>query len=70
MIHACRIGLDCPYYKHAGEEDGGLPLCTHPDFKTKRGQYNTYPYLMNVDECPILLQDSKLERWLDTLKEE
>lgn len=73
MRTPCDAGFDCPYWGH---DEDGMWLCKCPDvtergsIEGKKGRYNLYPYIGNLEMCPIVIDDSPIDNWLKSLDKE
>ncbi len=63
----CDTGLDCPYWSH---DEDGMGVCKCPEVREKEGRYWVYPYIGNLEICPIVFEDSPLDKWLKSLDKE
>lgn len=74
MKAPCNLGFVCPCWGY--EEDSGMGLCKCPDvterggIEGKKGRYNLYPYILNLEECPLVNVDTPIEDWLKSLEKE
>lgn len=65
MRTPCDAGFVCPHWGY--EDDSGMGLCKCPDVTEKAGKHNVYPYIMNLEECPLVNVDTPIEKWLKSL---
>ena len=68
MKTPCDTGFVCPCWGY--EEDSGMGLCKCPDVTEKEGRYNVYPYVLNLEMCPLVNVDTPIEKWLKSLDKE
>ena len=71
MRTPCDAGFVCPYWGY--EEDSGAGLCKCPEvterggIEGEKGRFNLYPYIGNLDMCPLVNVDTPIEKWLKSL---
>lgn len=63
----CDVGFDCPYWGH---DENGIGLCKSPEGEEREGRYRVYPYIGNLEMCPIVIDDSPLDKWLKSLEKD
>jgi hypothetical protein len=63
----CDVGFDCPYWGH---DEDGMGLCKCPEVREKEGRCYVYPYIGNLEICPIVFEDSPLDKWLKSLEKD
>lgn len=68
MKAPCNLGFVCPCWGY--EEDSGMGLCKCPDIAEKEGRHWVYPYLVNLEICPLVNVDTPIEEWLKSLDKE
>ena len=73
MRTPCDAGFNCPYWDFS---EDGESLCTAPEvterggIEGKKGRYNLYPYIGNLEICPIVIDYSPIDEWLKSLDKE
>ena len=73
MKTPCEAGFVCPYWDFDEEGDD---LCTAPEvaerkgIEGKKGRYNVYPYVLTLEECPLVNVDTPIEKWLKSMDKE
>lgn len=69
----CDAGFVCPYWGH---DEDGMGLCKCPDIterggvEGKKGRFNLYQYIGNLEMCPIVFDDSPIDKWLKSMDKE
>ena len=67
MKTPCNTGFVCPYWDF---DEDGMGLCTAPEVTEKEGRHYVYPYILNLEECPLVNVDTPIENWLKSLNKE
>ena len=66
----CAVGFVCPYW---GYDEDGMGLCKCPDIterggvEGKKGRYNLYQYVGNLEMCPLVNVGTPIEKWLKSM---